>query len=98
MTEESKTTDVPVTVEQEAEYFISQVINDILPTIDDPDPFLTLLGTLSILFNRIKWKNAVNWVNQRGKLQTKMEDKYFNERVLEQFREVLNLPFEIVNL
>jgi len=28
--------------------FIRQVINDTLPTIDDPEPILTVLGTLSI--------------------------------------------------
>jgi hypothetical protein len=40
--------------------FIKQVIKDILPTIDDPDPILTLLGTLSILCNRIKFKDWLN--------------------------------------
>ena len=35
-------------------------------------------------------------MNQRSKLDIKMEDKYFIEMVLEQFREVLNLPSEIV--
>ena len=85
MEEESKTPDVPVTVEQEVQSFIRQVINDILPTIDDPDPFLTVLGTLSILFNRIKYKNMVILLNQLHNLQIKMEDKYFNERVFEQF-------------
>jgi hypothetical protein len=58
MEEESKSSEVPVTVEHEkVQIFIWQVLEDILPTIDDPDPFLTLLGTLSILYNRIKWKN-----------------------------------------
>ena len=90
MEEESKTTDVSVTVEQEVQSFIRQVINDILPTIDDPDPFLTVLGTLSILFNRIKYKNMVILLNQLHNLQIKMEDKYFNERVFEQFHQVLN--------
>jgi hypothetical protein len=75
MEEESKTTDVPVTVEQEVQYFIRQVINDILPKIDDPDPFLTILGTLSILFNRIKDKNMLYEMNQTGLLPPiKMED------------------------
>jgi hypothetical protein len=35
-------------------------------------------------------------MNQDEKLKIKMEDKYFNERVLEQFLEVFNLPSEIV--
>ena len=78
--------------------FIIQVIKDIIPTIDDPDPILTLLGTISILFNRIKWKNRVIEINQDHWLQIKMEDKYFNERVLGQFREILSLPYEIVTL
>jgi hypothetical protein len=74
-------------------------LKDILPTIDDPDPYLTLLGTLSILFNRIKDKNGVenmNKMNQDSNLQLKMEDKYFNKTVLKQFIEILNLPSEIV--
>ena len=54
MVEESKTAVVPVTIEKEVESFISHVRNDIMATIDEPDPFLTVLGTLSILFNRIK--------------------------------------------
>ena len=76
--------------------FIWQVLEDILPDIDDPEPFLTLLGTLSILYNRIKWKNEINILNQHLNLQIKMEDKYFNKSVLEQFIEALNLPSEIV--
>jgi hypothetical protein len=67
-----------------------------LPTIDDPDPILTILGTLSILCNRIKFKDWLNIMNQDGKLPIKMEDKYFNERVLHKFCEVLNLSSEIV--
>ena len=67
-----------------------------MPTIDNPDPYLTLLGTLSILFNRIKEKNLVNKLNQDGNLEIKMEDKYFHKTVLEKFIEVLNLPSEIV--
>ena len=35
-------------------------------------------------------------MNQDEKLMIKMEDKYFNERVLEQFLEVFYLPSEIV--
>jgi hypothetical protein len=35
-------------------------------------------------------------MNQDEKLKIKMEDKYFNERVLEHFLEVLNHPSEIV--
>jgi hypothetical protein len=54
MEEESKTSDVPVSIEQEVQCFINQIMDDVLPTIDEPDPFLTILGTLSILFNRIK--------------------------------------------
>jgi hypothetical protein len=76
--------------------FINQVINDILPTLDDPDPFLTLLGTLSILYNRIKFKKIVNQMNQAGLLPIKMVDKYFNERIVIQFHELLHLPPEIV--
>ena len=64
------------------QFFIKQVIKDILPTIDDPEPFLTLLGTLSILCNRIKFKDWLNLMNQDSKLHVKMDDKYFNERVL----------------
>jgi hypothetical protein len=58
MEEELKSSEVPVTVEDEkVQMFIRQAIEDILPTIDESDPFLTLLGTLSIIYNRIKWKN-----------------------------------------
>jgi hypothetical protein len=72
MAEELKSSEVPVTVEGEkVQMFIWQVLEDILPTIDDPDPFLTLLGTLSILYNRIKMKNLVNIINQNSKLQIK---------------------------
>jgi hypothetical protein len=79
MVEESKIIEVPVTVEDEkVQIFIRKVFEDILPTIDDSDPYLTLLGTLSILYNRIKWKNGVNELNQDGNLQIKMEDKYFS--------------------
>ena len=85
MEEESKTTVVPVTVQYEVQSFIRKVINEILPTIDDPDPFLTIFGTLSILFNRIKSKNIFNIMNQRSKLPVKMEDKYFNECAFEKF-------------
>ena len=67
-----------------------------MPTIDEPDPFLTVLGTLSILFNRIKDKNAIFWVIQEYQVQISMDDKYFNERVFEQFRKFLKLPSEIV--
>jgi hypothetical protein len=37
-------------------------------------------------------------MNQRGNIEIKIKDKYFNERVLERFREVLNLPNEIFKL
>jgi hypothetical protein len=46
--------------------------------MDDPEPFLTLLGTLSILYNRIKFKNWVDTLIKDLKVQVKMEDKYFN--------------------
>jgi hypothetical protein len=69
MEEESKTSDAPVSIEQEVQCFISQIMDDVLPTIDEPDPFLTILGTLSILLNRIKKKNMVNELNQREMLQ-----------------------------
>jgi hypothetical protein len=36
-------------------------------------------------------------MNQVGELQIKMEDKYYNEWIFEQFRQVLNLPSEIVS-
>ena len=97
MEEESKISEAPVTIEEEAEYFTRTILKDILPTIEEPDPFITLLGTLSILFNRIKWKNQIVRLNQSGKAQIKTEDKYFNEIVFEQFREVLNLPPDIVS-
>ena len=97
MEEELKTTEVPATVEHEkVQLFTLQILEDILPTIDEPEPILTILGTLSILFNRIKWKNLVSIINQDLKQQIKMEDKYFNETVLKQLIEVLNLPPEIV--
>ena len=95
MAEESKTAVVPVTIEQEVESFISHVMNDIMPTIDEPDPFLTVLGTLSILFNRIKMKNRLIEIIQEYQVQISMDDKYFNGRVFEQFRKVLDLPSEI---
>jgi hypothetical protein len=69
MEEEVKTADVPVTIEEDVESFILQVLEDILPSIDDPDPFQTILGTLSILFNRIMTKNWVNIFYQAGKEQ-----------------------------
>jgi hypothetical protein len=79
MDEELKSSEIPVTVEDEkVQMFIWQVLEDILPTKDDSDPFLTLLGTLSILYNRIKWKNTINGIIQECELQIKMEDKYFN--------------------
>jgi hypothetical protein len=79
MDEELKSSEVPVTVESEkVQMFIWQAIEDILPTIDDSDPFLTLLGTLSILFNRIKFKDRINGMIQECELQIKMEDRYFN--------------------
>jgi hypothetical protein len=79
MDEESKTAELPVTVEHEkVQMFIQQAIEVILPTIDDSDPFLTLLGTLSILYNRINQKNGSNNKIQGLGLQIKMEDKYFN--------------------
>ena len=97
MEEESKTAEVPETVEQKKVKFFIQYINkDILPTIFDPDPLLTVLGTLSILYNRIKLKNKVYILIQYLDLQIKMEDKYFNKSVIEQFIEALNLPSEIV--
>jgi hypothetical protein len=61
---------------------MSYVKKDLLPIIHDPDPILTILGTLSIFCNRIKFKNWINLRNQDGKLQIKIEDKYFDERVL----------------
>jgi hypothetical protein len=79
MDEELKSSEVPVTVEDEkVQMFTLEVLVKILPTIDDSDPFLTLLGTLSILYNRIKEKNVVNIMIQDCELQIKMEDKYFN--------------------
>jgi hypothetical protein len=36
-------------------------------------------------------------MNQVCELQIKMEDKYFNEWIFEKFRQVLNLPSEIVS-
>ena len=79
MDEESKTAELPVTVEHEkVQMFIQQAIEDILPTIDDSDPFLTLLGTLSILYNRINLKNEIKKKIQGLNLDIKMEDKYFN--------------------
>jgi hypothetical protein len=59
---------------------MSYIIEYLLPTIDDPEPILTILGTISILCNRIKFKDWVSIMNQDGKLHIKMEDKYFNER------------------
>ena len=67
-----------------------------MPDIDDPEPFLTLLGTLSILYNRIKYKNLIYNYNQEFNLQIKMEDEYFNQTILEQFLGVLKLPSEKV--
>ena len=79
MGEELKSSEVPVTAEDEkVQMFMRQAIKEILPTIDDSEPFLTLLGTLSILYNRIKMKNRINYLIQRLELQIKMEDKYFN--------------------
>lgn len=71
-------------------------MEEILPFIDDPDPILNILGTLSILYNRIKNKYIVYKINQDGKLQIKMEDKYYNEMVLQLFLGILNLHHEIV--
>jgi hypothetical protein len=79
MDEELKSSEETVTDEDEkVQMFIWQNIKDILVTIDDSDPFLTLLGTLSILYNRIKRKNMLNLMIQASNLQIKMEDKYFN--------------------
>lgn len=64
--------------------------------MDDPDPILTLLGTLSILFNRIKFKNFLNQMIQTSKLQIMMEDKYFDEWVFERFKFRLKLFSDIV--
>ena len=58
------------------EFLIKKILN-ILPTINDPDPILTLLGTLSILFNRIKFKNSIHELNKKG-FQIIIGDKYFN--------------------
>ena len=96
MEEESKTAVAPVTIEQEVESFISHVMNKIMRTIDDPDPFLTVLGTLSILFNRIKKKNQFIEIIQEYQVQISMDDKYFDQKVFEQLRQFLKLPFEIV--
>ena len=63
-----------------------------MATLDEPDPFLTVLGTLSILFNRIKEKNRLVEIIQEYQVQISMDDKYFDERVFEQFRKVLNFP------
>jgi hypothetical protein len=71
---------------------------DILPKIDDPSPILTLFGTLSILCNRIKFKNELFLMDKDGNLKIKMEDKYFNKWALEQFLNVLNLPSEFVTV
>jgi hypothetical protein len=79
MDEELKSSEVPVTVEDEkVQIFTLEVLVKILPTIDDSEPFLTLLGTLSILCNRIKEKNAINEIIQEWELQIKTDDKYFN--------------------
>jgi hypothetical protein len=75
MEEESKRAELPVSIEQEAESFTKQVIKDILPTIAVPDPILTLLGTLSILWNRILTSNHVNDMITFGLLPIKMEDQ-----------------------
>ena len=95
MEEESKTAEVHVPIEQEVESFISYVMTDIMSTKDEPDRFLTVLGTLSILFNRIKQKNYLIKIIQKYQVQINMEDKFYNESVLEQFRKVLNIPTEI---
>ena len=82
--EESKSTEVPVTAEQEkVDIFIGQILEDILPFIDEPDPILNILGTLSILYNRIKYKNIVYELNQDDELEIKMEDEYYNEMLLQ---------------
>jgi hypothetical protein len=78
------------------ESFTRQILKDILPTIAIPDPFLTLLGTLSILYHRIHSKNLIISMNKIGWLPIKLEDKYFDQKVLEQILEVLNLPSERV--
>lgn len=96
MKEESKKAEVPVTIEQEAESFTKQVLKDILPTIAVPDPILTLLGTLSILCNRIITSNHVPDMISFGFMPIKMEDKYYDQRVLKQLLEILNLPSEKV--
>ena len=96
MEEEYKSTEVPLTIDQEVESILQQVFEDILPTVDEPDPIITLLGTLSILYNRIKWKNGVNTTNQFANLQIKMEDKFFYESALEQFCEILCISSNIV--
>jgi hypothetical protein len=79
MVEELKSSEVRVTVEDEkVQIFTLEVLVKILPIIDDSDPFLTLIGTLSILCNRIKEKNGINEIIQDCELQIKTEDKYFN--------------------
>ena len=92
MEEVTKTAVVPVTIEQQVESFISQVKNDILPSIDKPDTFIILLDTLSILCNRIKTKNTINTMIQNDKLQINfLADNNFNERTFQKFCEIINL-------
>ena len=84
MEEESKNTKVPVTVEQEAESFTRQILKEILPNIYVPDHILTLIGTVSILYNRIRTGNFINFTSQlkNDKFPIKMDDKYLNKKVL----------------
>jgi hypothetical protein len=96
MVESSMSTEVPVSTKWEAESFTRHIIEEILPTLDVPNPILTLIGTLTILFNRIYSKDMINEWKPTGLLLIKMEDEYFNQTILEQFLGVLKLPSEKV--
>jgi hypothetical protein len=82
--------------EKEAEFFTKQILKEILPTTDVPDPILTVIGSLSILYNRINFNKLFNVYILSAFFPIKTEDKYFNKRVLEQLLEVLKLPSERV--
>jgi hypothetical protein len=85
MEEVIKSTEVFLTIEEQAESFTRQILNDILPTIDVPYPLLNIMGTLTILYNRILKKNAVKDWSLTGLLVIKKQDEFFNQSILELF-------------